>query len=192
MLQIAYPLVPRNGWQTHFARSNYQYVPRTFSACEPTSSIRNRFWMSSAIRASRYRTSFSNRKFFFDCVDIFCFRSRSAFCAVPDVINLQAQSRPPRTDLLPTHHQSRHPCLLQRPTCRRLWLTNACSDVLTGSHRESLSCLVLTWLQRDIQMTLIRWSSDSRERRPPWRDLSIHQRPSRQRSVEDVLLILSL
>lgn len=37
--------------------------------------------MSNAIRESRYRTSFSNTKFFFDCDEILDFKSRRCFCA---------------------------------------------------------------------------------------------------------------
>jgi hypothetical protein len=47
-----------------------------------TSSSAMRFWMSKAIRESRYRTSFSSTKFFFDCDDIFAFSSRSVFWAI--------------------------------------------------------------------------------------------------------------
>lgn len=47
----------------------------------PTSSIAIRFCTSNAIRESKYRTSFSSTKFFFDCEDIRAFSSRSAFCA---------------------------------------------------------------------------------------------------------------
>jgi hypothetical protein len=46
-----------------------------------TSSSAMRFWISSAILESRYRTSFSRTKFFFDCEEIFDFSSRSTFCA---------------------------------------------------------------------------------------------------------------
>lgn len=38
--------------------------------------------MSSAIRESKYRTSFSRTKFFFDCDEIFDFKSLNVFCAV--------------------------------------------------------------------------------------------------------------
>lgn len=41
-----------------------------------TSSRAIRFWISRAIRESKYRTSFSRTKFFFDCVEIFAFSSR--------------------------------------------------------------------------------------------------------------------
>lgn len=41
-----------------------------------------RFWIRRAIRESRYRTSFSSTKFFFDCDDIFVLRSRRTFWAV--------------------------------------------------------------------------------------------------------------
>lgn len=51
-----------------------------------------RFWMSRAIRESRYRTSFSNTKFFFDCDDIFAFSSRSVFWAVKGVSINRARS----------------------------------------------------------------------------------------------------
>lgn len=50
-----------------------------------TSSNAMRFCTSNAIRESRYRTSFSRTKFFFDCDDIFAFRSRNAFCAAPRI-----------------------------------------------------------------------------------------------------------
>lgn len=34
------------------------------------------------MRESRYRTSFSNTKFFFDCDEIFDLSSRKCFCAI--------------------------------------------------------------------------------------------------------------
>jgi hypothetical protein len=47
-----------------------------------TSSKAIRFWISKAIRESRYLTSFSKTKFFLDCEEIFDFRSRSTFWAI--------------------------------------------------------------------------------------------------------------
>lgn len=41
-----------------------------------TSSSTILFWISKAIRESKYRTSFSRTKFFFDCADILAFNSR--------------------------------------------------------------------------------------------------------------------
>ena len=38
-----------------------------------------RFCTSNAMRESRYRTSFSKTKFFFDCDEMRAFKSRSAF-----------------------------------------------------------------------------------------------------------------
>jgi len=51
----------------------------------PTSSSAMRFWMSSAILESKYLTSFSSTKFFFDWEDIFDFRSRKIFCATTPI-----------------------------------------------------------------------------------------------------------
>ena len=47
-----------------------------------TSSKAIRFWISKAILESRYLTSFSNTKFFFDCDEIFDLRSRRIFWAL--------------------------------------------------------------------------------------------------------------
>jgi hypothetical protein len=60
-----------------------------------TSSRAMRFCMSRAIRESKYRTSFSRTKFFFDCADIFVFRSRRIFCAV-DCQYVTPLGRPPK------------------------------------------------------------------------------------------------
>lgn len=46
-----------------------------------------RFCTSNAIRESRYRTSLSRTKFFFDCDEIFAFKSRNIFCAVQSSVN---------------------------------------------------------------------------------------------------------
>ena len=46
-----------------------------------TSSRAMRFWISKAIRESRYRTSFSRTKFFLDCDEIFDLSSRKTFWA---------------------------------------------------------------------------------------------------------------
>ena len=54
----------------------------------PTSSSAMRFWMSKAIRESRYRTSFSSTKFFFDCDDIFALSSRNVFWAVKGAVSI--------------------------------------------------------------------------------------------------------
>jgi len=47
----------------------------------PTSSNAILFCTSKAMRESRYRTSFSKTKFFFDCDEILAFSSRRTFCA---------------------------------------------------------------------------------------------------------------
>lgn len=75
----------RDGLQLHFAvhgqPRNSNIVP-----CLPTSSNAIRFWINKAIRESRYLTSFSNTKFFFDCDEIFDLRSRRIFWAA-DIIS---------------------------------------------------------------------------------------------------------
>lgn len=62
------------------ASTNSRRPPRIFKAAL-TSSRAMRFWMSKAIRESRYRTSFSRTKFFLDCEEILDLRSRRIFWA---------------------------------------------------------------------------------------------------------------
>ena len=50
-----------------------------------TSSSAMRFWISNAMRESRYLTSFSSTKFFLDCDEILDLRSRRIFCATGTV-----------------------------------------------------------------------------------------------------------
>lgn len=66
----------------------------------PTSSSAMRFCTSNAIRESRYRTSFSRTKFFFDCEDIRLFRSRRAFWACMGVSRCSTLSP---TELMHAH-----------------------------------------------------------------------------------------
>lgn len=65
-----------------FALYNCEKGARDHVRMENTSSRAMRFWISKAMRESRYRTSFSSTKFFLDCDDIFDLSSRSVFCTV--------------------------------------------------------------------------------------------------------------
>lgn len=56
------------------------------------SSPRRTFWMSSAIRLSRYRTSRSSTKFFLDCAEMRALRSRRRFWAVRSGRRCQSRS----------------------------------------------------------------------------------------------------
>lgn len=75
----------RGGLRLRFARFCQPLHTTMRGSSKRTSSNAIRFWINNAIRESRYLTSFSKTKFFFDCEEIFDLRSRSIFWAVPGV-----------------------------------------------------------------------------------------------------------
>jgi len=92
----------RDGWRLRFAAG---YVSDKVSVLvlskkkiNHTSSNAIRFWIRSAIRESRYRTSFSSTKFFLDCDEIFDLSSRKCFWAMrKSVHNYETQGTFRRT-----------------------------------------------------------------------------------------------
>lgn len=91
-----------------------------------TSSSAIRFWINKAIRESRYLTSFSNTKFFFDCEEIFALRSRRTFWAVGDRLAACIPSVDQDLYLWQDHLQSPNPSHLQTWTCTA-WSWNGAS-----------------------------------------------------------------
>jgi hypothetical protein len=71
---------PQDGSRLRFAAEELVMGSESLAILR-TSSNAMRFWINKAIRESRYLTSFSNTKFFFDCEEIFDLRSRNIFWA---------------------------------------------------------------------------------------------------------------
>lgn len=127
----------------------YLVLLQTVSRCDSsraiillTSSSAIRFWIRRAILESKYRTSFSSTKFFFDCDEILDLRSRRIFWAVHQE-NQQlshAQGDTDCTNLWPVHllSPSRSPVLTW--TCTGQTWSTAWTGERSWSHCTKTWC----------------------------------------------------
>ena len=120
-----------------------------FIAFVRTSSSAIRFWMSKAILESRYLTSFSSTKFFFDCDEIFDLRSRRIFWAMRRVSRLSGSDFNARVAYLsPGHLQSPDPSRSRTWTGTRSSWNIALTGGLTSLHRRTTLCSGVTLVGR--------------------------------------------